>query len=85
MFLGHSVCCKVHGSELYMYVSCPPGMAPNDLSIFHQILDLYGPSLGEEDYLLVIFFLHLPVLGLVIQGKMRGANRNSNVPKIYPS
>ncbi|KAI4317080.1 hypothetical protein L6164_024989 [Bauhinia variegata] len=50
---GHSVCCNVHGFEPYFYISCPPGMGPDDISRFHQILE----------------------------GRMREANRNSNVPK----
>ncbi|XP_004502958.1 DNA polymerase delta catalytic subunit [Cicer arietinum] len=36
---GHSVCCKVHGFEPYFYISCPPGMGPDDISHFHQILE----------------------------------------------
>lgn len=50
---GYSVCCNVHGFEPYFYISCPPGMGPDDISKFHQILE----------------------------GRMREANRNSNVPK----
>ncbi|XP_074334109.1 DNA polymerase delta catalytic subunit isoform X1 [Apium graveolens] len=51
---GHSVCCNVHGFEPYFYISCPPGMGPDDISNFHKILE----------------------------GRMREANRNSNVPKL---
>ncbi|KAE7998367.1 hypothetical protein FH972_002919 [Carpinus fangiana] len=36
---GHSVCCNVHGFEPYFYISCPPGMGPDDISRFHQILE----------------------------------------------
>ncbi|KAE9449729.1 hypothetical protein C3L33_18376, partial [Rhododendron williamsianum] len=36
---GHSVCCNVHGFEPYFYISCPPGMGPDDISNFHQILE----------------------------------------------
>ncbi|KAB5556432.1 hypothetical protein DKX38_007341 [Salix brachista] len=36
---GHSVCCLVHGFEPYFYVSCPPGMNPDDISHFHRILE----------------------------------------------
>ncbi|KAK2445058.1 recovery protein [Trifolium repens] len=36
---GHSVCCKVHGFEPYFYISCPPGMRPDDISRFHQVLE----------------------------------------------
>ncbi|KAL6284732.1 hypothetical protein ACE6H2_015661 [Prunus campanulata] len=36
---GHSVCCHVHGFEPYFYISCPPGMGPDDISRFHQILE----------------------------------------------
>ncbi|XP_051126650.1 DNA polymerase delta catalytic subunit [Andrographis paniculata] len=36
---GHSVCCKVHGFEPYFYINCPPGMGPDDISRFHQILE----------------------------------------------
>ncbi|KAI3451580.1 hypothetical protein Pfo_008245 [Paulownia fortunei] len=36
---GHSVCCFVHGFEPYFYISCPPGMGPDDISSFHQILE----------------------------------------------
>ncbi|KAE9587344.1 DNA polymerase delta catalytic subunit [Lupinus albus] len=36
---GHSVCCNVHGFEPYFYISCPPGMRPDDISHFHQILE----------------------------------------------
>ncbi|EXB40942.1 DNA polymerase delta catalytic subunit [Morus notabilis] len=36
---GHSVCCNVHGFEPYFYISCPPGMGPDDISHFHQILE----------------------------------------------
>ncbi|XP_027905407.1 DNA polymerase delta catalytic subunit [Vigna unguiculata] len=50
---GHSVCCNVHGFEPYFYISCPPGMGPDDISHFHQTLE----------------------------GRMREANRNSNVGK----
>ncbi|XP_027357165.1 DNA polymerase delta catalytic subunit isoform X2 [Abrus precatorius] len=50
---GHSVCCNVHGFEPYFYISCPPGMGPDDISHFHQTLE----------------------------GRMRDANRNSNVGK----
>ncbi|KAL8541954.1 hypothetical protein ACS0TY_002988 [Phlomoides rotata] len=37
--IGHSVCCHVHGFEPYFYISCPPGMGPDDISRFHQILE----------------------------------------------
>ncbi|XP_075498392.1 DNA polymerase delta catalytic subunit [Primulina tabacum] len=36
---GLSVCCHVHGFEPYFYISCPPGMGPDDISRFHQILE----------------------------------------------
>ncbi|KAI4369278.1 hypothetical protein MLD38_017738 [Melastoma candidum] len=36
---GHSVCCNVHGFEPYFYISCPPGMGPDDISRFHQTLE----------------------------------------------
>ncbi|KAL0863005.1 hypothetical protein Bca101_042123 [Brassica carinata] len=36
---GHSVCCFVHGFEPYFYISCPPGMGPDDISRFHQSLE----------------------------------------------
>ncbi|XP_052189553.1 DNA polymerase delta catalytic subunit [Diospyros lotus] len=36
---GHSVCCNVHGFEPYFYINCPPGMGPDDVSHFHQILE----------------------------------------------
>ncbi|XP_028123065.1 DNA polymerase delta catalytic subunit isoform X1 [Camellia sinensis] len=36
---GHSACCHVHGFEPYFYISCPPGMGPDDISHFHQILE----------------------------------------------
>ncbi|KAL5993065.1 DNA polymerase delta catalytic subunit [Asimina triloba] len=36
---GHSVCCRVHGFEPYFYIGCPPGMGPDDVSRFHQILE----------------------------------------------
>ncbi|GKV21576.1 hypothetical protein SLEP1_g31546 [Rubroshorea leprosula] len=36
---GHSVCCHVHGFEPYFYISCPPGMGPDDISRFHQSLE----------------------------------------------
>lgn len=36
---GHSVCCHVHGFEPYFYISCPPGMGPDDISRFHQVLE----------------------------------------------
>ncbi|KAJ6305585.1 hypothetical protein OIU78_021014 [Salix suchowensis] len=36
---GHSVCCLVHGFEPYFYVSCPPGMNPDDISHFHHNLE----------------------------------------------
>lgn len=36
---GHSVCCHVHGFEPYFYISCPPGMGPDDISRFHQTLE----------------------------------------------
>ncbi|XP_071696476.1 DNA polymerase delta catalytic subunit [Rutidosis leptorrhynchoides] len=36
---GNSVCCHVHGFEPYFYISCPPGMGPDDISRFHQTLE----------------------------------------------
>ncbi|CAK9171492.1 unnamed protein product [Ilex paraguariensis] len=36
---GHSVCCHVHGFEPYFYISCPPGMGPDDISRFHRVLE----------------------------------------------
>ncbi|XP_047334461.1 DNA polymerase delta catalytic subunit [Impatiens glandulifera] len=36
---GHSVCCNIHGFEPYFYINCPPGMGPDDISNFHQILE----------------------------------------------
>ena len=39
--VGHSVCCHVHGFEPYFYISCPPGMGPDDISHFHQILEVF--------------------------------------------
>ncbi|EPS73778.1 hypothetical protein M569_00978, partial [Genlisea aurea] len=36
---GYSVCCHVHGFEPYFYISCPPGMGPDDISHFHQVLE----------------------------------------------
>ncbi|KAF5751783.1 DNA binding nucleotide bindin isoform 1 [Tripterygium wilfordii] len=36
---GHSVCCHVHGFEPYFYISCPPGMGPDDIARFHQTLE----------------------------------------------
>ncbi|CAN8251712.1 unnamed protein product [Cochlearia groenlandica] len=36
---GHSVCCYVHGFEPYLYIACPPGMGPDDISRFHQVLE----------------------------------------------
>lgn len=36
---GHSVCCHVHGFEPYFYISCPPGMGPDDISLFHRTLE----------------------------------------------
>uniref|UniRef100_R7WF67 DNA polymerase n=1 Tax=Aegilops tauschii TaxID=37682 RepID=R7WF67_AEGTA len=36
---GHSVCCQVHGFEPYFYISCPPGMSPDDISGFKQTLE----------------------------------------------
>lgn len=38
--LGHSVCCQVHGFEPYFYISCPMGMGPDDISRFHQTLEV---------------------------------------------
>lgn len=40
--LGHSVCCHAHGFEPYFYISCPPGMGPDDISHFHQTLEVLG-------------------------------------------
>ncbi|KAM2815549.1 hypothetical protein COP1_039900 [Malus domestica] len=37
---GHSVCCHVHGFEPYFYINCFPGMGPDDISRFHQILEV---------------------------------------------
>ncbi|CAN1169464.1 DNA polymerase delta catalytic subunit [Linum perenne] len=37
---GHSVCCNVHGFEPYFYISCPPGMGPDDISRFHKVLEV---------------------------------------------
>ncbi|KAG0494350.1 hypothetical protein HPP92_005344 [Vanilla planifolia] len=36
---GHSVCCHVHGFEPYFYISCPAGMGPDDISVFHKALE----------------------------------------------
>ncbi|KAK9110336.1 hypothetical protein Sjap_018396 [Stephania japonica] len=36
---GHSVCCKVHGFEPYFYISCLPGMDPDDISRLDQTLE----------------------------------------------
>ncbi|XP_048442279.1 DNA polymerase delta catalytic subunit isoform X2 [Pyrus x bretschneideri] len=36
---GHSVCCHVHGFEPYFYINGFPGMGPDDISRFHQILE----------------------------------------------
>ncbi|XP_068647384.1 DNA polymerase delta catalytic subunit-like isoform X2 [Aristolochia californica] len=36
---GHSICCHVHGFEPYFFISCPPGMGPDDISGFHQVLE----------------------------------------------
>ncbi|KAF5188803.1 Dna polymerase delta catalytic subunit, partial [Thalictrum thalictroides] len=43
---GHSVCCNVHGFEPYLYMSCPPGMGPDDVSCFHRSLE----ARIKEDY-----------------------------------
>ncbi|KAF5180820.1 Dna polymerase delta catalytic subunit, partial [Thalictrum thalictroides] len=43
---GHSVCCNVHGFEPYLYMSCPPGMGPDDVSRFHRSLE----ARIKEDY-----------------------------------
>jgi len=37
---GHSICCKVHGFEPYFYIGCPSGMGPDDISRFHQTLEV---------------------------------------------
>ncbi|KAF6135568.1 hypothetical protein GIB67_015421 [Kingdonia uniflora] len=37
---GHSVCCNVHGFQPYFYINCPPGMDPDDISKFHQTLEV---------------------------------------------
>ncbi|KAM1443501.1 hypothetical protein ACFX2I_039776 [Malus domestica] len=37
---GHSVCGHVHGFEPYFYINCFPGMGPDDISRFHQILEV---------------------------------------------
>nr|WDA42964.1 DNA polymerase delta catalytic subunit [Fagopyrum tataricum] len=36
---GHSICCNVHGFEPYFYINCPPGMGPDDISRFHQVIE----------------------------------------------
>ncbi|KAG9457177.1 hypothetical protein H6P81_001685 [Aristolochia fimbriata] len=36
---GHSICCHVHGFEPYFFISCPPGMGPDDISRFHHVLE----------------------------------------------
>ena len=36
---GHSVFCIVHVFVPYFYISCPPGMGPDDISRFHQVLE----------------------------------------------
>lgn len=41
VFSGHSVCCFVHGFEPYFYIACPPGMGPDDISRFHQSLEVF--------------------------------------------
>ncbi|CAI0414266.1 unnamed protein product [Linum tenue] len=45
---GHSVCCKVHGFEPYFYISCPPGMGPDDISQFHQTLEWRMRELNRD-------------------------------------
>jgi len=50
---GHSVCCNVHGFEPYFYICCPPGMGPDDISHFHQTLEVSGLVLENT----FIFFL----------------------------
>ncbi|KAK2656304.1 hypothetical protein Ddye_009356 [Dipteronia dyeriana] len=37
---GHSVCCNAHGFEPYFYISCLPGMGPDDISRLHKILEV---------------------------------------------
>jgi DNA polymerase delta subunit 1 len=38
--LGHSICCQLHGFEPYFYIGCPSGMGPDDISRFHQTLEV---------------------------------------------
>ena len=33
--------CNVHGFEPYFYIICPPGMGPDDISHFHQTLEVH--------------------------------------------
>lgn len=80
--LGHSVCCNVHGFEPYFYISCPSGMGPDDVSRFHQVLEVFGLLLEETDHVLFVNFLHLLVCVFgMLQGRMKESNRNSKVPK----
>ena len=34
------MCCFVHGFEPYFYIACPHGMGPDDISRFHQSLEV---------------------------------------------
>lgn len=52
--LGHSVCCNVHGFEPYFYINCPPGMGPDDISRFHQILEVLVLEFEPKDHFLFI-------------------------------
>ena len=80
--LGHSVCCNVHGFEPYFYISCPPGMGPDDISHFHKILEVFNhTTFRAYIYLLINLCISIMIFFMILKGRMREVNRNSKVPK----
>lgn len=49
------MCCFVHGFEPYFYIACPPGMGPDDISRFHQSLEVLSSNKISE--IVLVFFL----------------------------
>lgn len=73
-FVGHSVCCLVHGFEPYFYISCPPGMGPDDISRFQQTLEVFvfTTSLG---YKIALIELLLNGFNYIVSGEDEGVEQ----------
>lgn len=72
----------MHGFEPYFYISCPPGMGPDDISRFHQALEvLYTKYTIFVSYMVLCSTSYWFFLVFNLQGRMKDSNRNSNVPR----